>query len=167
MAFFAYDWVMKFRILIYNMKCRRITIENDNRDLPRIKEYVLSDLGSGKKVHNKVGQYIHPTLPGTKKYWCKEYLDLATFCERCGVPDFFFVTLTANDNWPELKKFLNGAAPHFRPVETTVLFMQWFRALKPLLCGNKSVFGHVTDHWQRIEFQNRGGSSHPYAIVGG
>ena len=34
--------------------------------------------------------------------------------------------------------------------------MQRFRALKPLLWGNKSVFGHVTDHWQRIEFQNRG-----------
>ena len=67
----------------------------------------------------------------------------------------FFVTLTANDNWPELKKFLNGVAPHFQPVETTVLFMQQFRALKPLLWGNKSVFGHVTNRWQRIEFQNR------------
>ena len=106
-------------------------------------------------MHNKLRQYIPPTLPGTKKYWAKEYLDLAAFCERCGVPDFF-VTLTANDNWPELKKFLNGVAPHFQPVETTVLFMQLFRALKPLLWGNKSVFGHVTDHWQRIEFQNRG-----------
>ena len=73
--------------------------------------YVLSDLGSGEKVHNKLGQYIPPTLPGTKKYWTKEYLDLAAFCERCGVPDFF-VTLTANDNWP------------IQPVETTVLFMQ-------------------------------------------
>ena len=72
------------------------------------------------------------------------------------VCQIFLVTLTANDNWPELKKFLNGVAPHFRPVETTVLFMQRFRALKPLLWGNKSVFGHITDHWQRIEFQNRG-----------
>ena len=69
--------------------------------------------------------------------------DSAAFCERCGVPDVF-VTLTANDNWPELKKFLNGVA-----VETTVLSMQWFRALKPLLWGNKSVFRHITDHWQR------------------
>ena len=71
------------------------------------------------------------------------------------MPDFF-VTLTANDSWTELKKFLNGVAPHFRPVETAVLFMQRFRALKPLLWGNKSVFGNVADHWQRIEFQNRG-----------
>ena len=54
-----YDWVMKFRIiLMYNMKCPRIAIENDNRDLPLTKEYVLSDLGSGEKVHNKLGQYI-------------------------------------------------------------------------------------------------------------
>jgi hypothetical protein len=69
-------------------------------------------LGSGEKVHNKLGQYIPPTLPGTKKYWAKKYLDLAAFCERCGVPDLF-VTLTANDNWPELRKLLNGVAPHF------------------------------------------------------
>ena len=85
-------------------------------------------MGSGEKVYNKLGHYIPPTLPVTK-YWAKEYLDLA---ERCGVPDFF-VILTANDNWPEVKKFLNGVAPHFRPVETTVLFMQRFRAVKPLL----------------------------------
>ena len=34
--------------------------------------------------------------------------------------------------------------------------MQRLRALKPLLWDNKSVFGQVTDHWQRIEVQNRG-----------
>ena len=73
-----------------------------------------------------------------------------------GVVCQIFVTLTANDSWPELNKFLNGVAPHFRPVETSVLFIQRFRALKPLLWGNKSVFGNVTDHWQWIEFQNRG-----------
>ena len=36
---------------MYNMKCPRIAIENDNRDLPLTKGYVLSDLGSGEK-HN-------------------------------------------------------------------------------------------------------------------
>ena len=89
-----------------------------------LQKFVLSNLGSGEKVHNKLGQYIPPTLPGTKKYWAKEYSDLAAFCERCGVP-----------------------------------------VLKPLLWNNKSVFGHVTDHWQRrIEFPV---SSHPCAFVGG
>ena len=73
---------------------------------------------------------------------------------KTGVPDFF--CYTANDSWPELKNFLNDVAPHFRPVETSILFMQRFRALKPLLWDNKGVFGRVTDHWQRIEFQNRG-----------
>ena len=97
-----------------------------------LQEYVSSDLDSGEKVHNKLGQYIPPTLyQEQKKYWAKEYLDLAAFCERWGVPDCF-VTPMANDNWPELKKFLNGMAPHFRPVKP-VLFMQWFRALKPVM----------------------------------
>ena len=47
---FAYDWVMKFTILMYNIKCPRIAIKNDNCDVPLIKEHVLSDLGSGEKV---------------------------------------------------------------------------------------------------------------------
>ena len=58
MAFFVPDWVMKFRILMCNMKCPRIAIENDNRELPLTKECILSDLGSSEKVHNKLGQYI-------------------------------------------------------------------------------------------------------------
>ena len=68
--FFAYDWVMKFRILMYKIKCPRVAIQNEN-DVPLTKEYVLSDLGNGEKLHNKVGQYIPPTLPGTKKYWAR------------------------------------------------------------------------------------------------
>ena len=58
---------MKFRILMYNIKCPRVVIQNENRDVPLTKEYVLSDLVNGEKVHNKLGQYIPPTLPGTKK----------------------------------------------------------------------------------------------------
>ena len=73
---------------MYNMKCPRIAIQNESRDVQLTKEYVLSDLGGEEKVHNKLGQYIPPTLPGTKKYWAKKYLDLAAFCEKCGVPDF-------------------------------------------------------------------------------
>ena len=77
-----------------------------------------------------------------------EQKDLTAFCESRGMPDFF-VTLTANDSWPELKWFLNGVPSHFRPVESTVIFIH--------CCGGKEVFffGIVCDHWQRIEFQNR------------
>ena len=56
---------MKFRILMYNIKCRRIAIDNDNHDVPPTKEYVLSDLVSSEKVY-KFGQYIPPTLPGPR-----------------------------------------------------------------------------------------------------
>ena len=59
-------------------------------------------------MHNKLGQYI-PTLQEPLA-WAKEYLIVLHFVS--GVPHLF-VTLTANDNGPELKKFLNGVAPHF------------------------------------------------------
>ena len=90
-----------------------------------------------------------------KCYWSREYLDLATFCERQGLPDYFN-TLTANDGWVELKAMLGGQAPHFRPVESTLLLMQKYRDIKDLLWGRRCIFGRATDHWQRIEFQNRG-----------
>ena len=76
--FFAYDWVMKHRILLYNA-CPRIAVENENRDVSLTKEYVLSELGDGEKVHHRLGQYVPPNLPGTKKYWAKEYIDLTAF----------------------------------------------------------------------------------------
>ena len=51
---------------------------------------------------------------------------------------------------------LVGQAPHFRPVESTLLFMQEYRDIKDLLWVRKCIFGSATDHCQRIEFQNRG-----------
>ena len=49
---------------------------------------------------------------------------------------------------------LGGQVPHFRPVKSTLLFMQKYRDIKDLLWGRKCIFGRATDHWQRIEFQN-------------
>ena len=40
---------------MYNVECPRIAIQNESCDLPLTKEYVLSDLGDGEKVHNKLG----------------------------------------------------------------------------------------------------------------
>ena len=45
-----------------------------------------------------------------------------------------------------------------RPVETSQYryFFERFALMKDILYGKNSVFGKVTDHWYRIEFQNRG-----------
>ena len=154
---------MKIRIIQYNLKCPKTTVASDGRDKPLTREYILSDLGEGEKAYDRLGQMVPPNLPGTKKYWSKEYLDLAAFCQRQGVPDYF-ITLTANDSWPDLKNMLDGAPPHFRPAESILFFMQRFRAIKPLLWGPNSIFGRVTDHWYRIEFQNRG-SPHVHLLL--
>ena len=153
--FFAYDWLMKSRIVAYNLKCPKSATAVQGRPAPMSKNFLMSELGLGEQAYDRVGQMIPPKLPGTKSYWSREYLDLATFCERQGLPDYF-ITLTANDGWVELKAMLGGQAPHFRPVESTLLFMQKYRDIKDLLWGRKCIFGRATDHWQRIEFQNRG-----------
>ncbi len=151
--FFAYDWLMKSRISAYNLKT--VQASGESRAVPMSKNFLMNELGHGEKTYDRVGQFIPPKLPGTKSYWSREYLDLMAFCVHQGVPDYF-VTLTANDSWPKLKDMLEGVAAHFRPVESTLFFMQKYRKVKDLLWGRKSVFGRVTDHWQRIEFQNRG-----------
>ena len=146
---------MKSRIVAYNLKCPKSAAAVQGRPAPMSKNFLMSELGLGEQAYDRVGQMIPPKLPGTKSYWSREYLDLATFCERQGLPDYF-ITLTANDGWVELKAMLGGQAPHFRPVESTLLFMQKYRDIKDLLWGRKCIFGRATDHWQRIEFQNRG-----------
>ena len=94
------------------------------------------------------------TVPGSARYWKNKWLDLVAAAQEIGMPHYF-VTLTANDSWLQLKACLASVRSVIRPVETTQYFIERFGLMKDLLYG-KSVFGIVTDHWYRIEFQNRG-----------
>ena len=64
-------------------------------------------------------------------------------------------TITAKDSWPQLKASLGSVRSAMRPVETTEYIFEHFALMKDLY-GKISVLGRVTDHWYRIEFQNRG-----------
>ena len=70
--FFAYDWVMKTRIIQYNLKRPKTTVASDGRDKPLTREYILSDLGEGEIAYDRLGQMVQPNLPGTKTYWSKD-----------------------------------------------------------------------------------------------
>ena len=117
------------------LKCPKSAAAVQGRPAPMSKNFLMSEVGLGEQAYDRVGQMIPPKLPGSR-----EYLDLATFCD-------YFITLTANDGWVELKAMLCGQAPHFRPVESTLLFMQKYRDIKDLLWGRKCIFGRATDYW--------------------
>ena len=115
-AFLCIRLAHESRIVAYNLKCPKSAAAMQGRPAPMSKNFLMSELGLGEQVYDRVWQMIPPKLSGTKSYWSREYLDLATFCERQGLPDYF-ITLTANDGWVELKAMLGGQAPHFRSVE--------------------------------------------------
>ena len=67
--FFAYDWLMKSRIVAYNLKCPKSAAAVQGRPAPMSKNFLMSDLGLGEQAYDRVGQMIPPKLPGTKSYF--------------------------------------------------------------------------------------------------
>lgn len=92
-------------------------------------------------------------------------------------PDLF-VTLTQNDNWPEIrvvidkgigasytcksKEYLEiktrGKSPVDYPVEMVIAFYRRLQEFKDrVLKDPEGIFGNVEDYWLRVEYQKRGG----------
>ena len=51
------------------------------------------------------GTEVPRIIPGSKQFWRSFGLDLVSFVEQRGVPDFF-LTLTAYDGWPQIQATL-------------------------------------------------------------
>ena len=130
---------MKVRIHAYS---QRLWASNQGNEHP---------LNQGDIVHNgsndgyyKYGNIVPPTVLGSAKYWKEKWLDLVAMVQEIGMPHYF-VTLTANDAWPELKEIIAPERTVTRPVETTQYSFDRFEAMKDILFETHSVFGKVTD----------------------
>jgi hypothetical protein len=67
---------------------------------------------------------VPATVPGSKSFWTKKWLNLVAIVSEKGSADIFF-TLTANDSWPELKDIISqyeNPASILHPVEPTEYF---------------------------------------------
>ncbi|XP_076883659.1 uncharacterized protein LOC143532502 [Bidens hawaiensis] len=73
---------------------------------------------TGNQDMSSIGQRV--ILPysftGGSRYMMQNYLDAMALCRWFGYPDFF-ITITCNPKWPEVKRFLNNTAinPEDRP----------------------------------------------------
>jgi hypothetical protein len=86
--------------------------------------------------------------------WFKEKLsDAMCILARFGRPDFF-VTVTTNPNWPELKKHSTCAAED--PILTTQVFNAKLKKLLDVMKTNRSPLGKLAYRIGVIEFQKRG-----------
>ncbi|XP_022030290.1 uncharacterized protein LOC110931193 [Helianthus annuus] len=72
----------------------------------------------GKQDISKVGQQVilPSSFTGGARYMMQNYLDAMSLCKWYGYPDFF-ITITCNPKWPEVKRFLKDTTinPEDRP----------------------------------------------------
>ena len=155
--FFTFDRNIKQRLLF----TKNALATNKKRKKPLSAEN-LKDSDS----YYEYGSLVPATVPGSKSFWTKKWLDLVAIVSEKGPADIFF-TLTANDSWPELKDILSqyeNPASILHPVEPTEYLFQRFSTVKSLIFGSSSVFGKVENFWYRIEAQN-GGALHIHGML--
>ncbi|XP_076934739.1 uncharacterized protein LOC143601132 [Bidens hawaiensis] len=96
------------------------------------------------------------SFTGGARYMMQIYLDAMCLCRWFGYPDFF-ITITCNPNWPEVKIFLKDTKLNSedRPDILCRLFKVKLDAMIKLV-KDKSLFGRVQAFVYMIEFQKRG-----------
>ncbi|XP_076918409.1 uncharacterized protein LOC143578824 [Bidens hawaiensis] len=96
------------------------------------------------------------SFTGGARYMMQNYLDAMCLCRWFGYPDFF-ITITCNPNWPEVKRFLKDTTlkSEDRPDILCRLFKVKLVAMIKLV-KDKPLFGKVQAVVYTIEFQKRG-----------
>ncbi|XP_076916917.1 uncharacterized protein LOC143576776 [Bidens hawaiensis] len=96
------------------------------------------------------------SFTGGARYMMQNYLDAMCLCRWFGYPDFF-ITITCNPNWPEVKRFLKDTTlkSEDRPDILCRLFKVKLDAMIKLV-KDKSLFGKVQAVVYTIKFQKRG-----------
>ncbi|KAK1414443.1 hypothetical protein QVD17_30187 [Tagetes erecta] len=105
---------------------------------------------TGKRV------ILPSSFTGGSWYMMQNYLDAMAICKWYGYPDFF-ITVTCNPKWPEVKRFLEDTSlnPEDRPDILCRLFKIKLDSLITDL-KDKSILGKVSAVVYTIEFQKRG-----------
>jgi len=106
---------------------------------------------------SNIGQTIilPSNIPGTVRYQQQKYQDAYALARRYGKPDFF-ITLTCDPNWPEIKRELRkGETVVDRPDIVTRVFNQKFLELMKRIIEGR-MFGVVVYYLWVVEWQKRG-----------
>lgn len=91
-------------------------------------------------------------IRGTAAYWKSVLFKLLAMIKTFGIPDYF-LTLSCNDDWPELQEMLQkdvpGSAVSNNPLMAALTFHN-------VLKGKPAPLGRIKDFFVRVEFQARG-----------
>jgi hypothetical protein len=110
-----------------------------------------------KKGTTPVGKKIilPATYPGSPRAMTQNYLDAMALVRKYGKPDYF-ITMTANPSWPEIRESLRpGETALDRPDLVARVFHIKFQELLRTLLKDKALGAVVAYTWV-TEFQKRG-----------
>ena len=109
-------------------------------------------------------------IRGTAAYWKSALLRLLAMVKTLGTPTFF-VTLSCNDNWPELQAFIalnhtlgQRTSVKDNPLMAALAFQQRWHALLKHVLKKKHPLDRVLEFFARVEFQSRG-SPHMHVFL--
>ncbi|XP_021980234.1 uncharacterized protein LOC110876369 [Helianthus annuus] len=112
----------------------------------------------GKEILTDTGKpvILPSSFTGSARYMQQNYLDAMALCKWYGYPDFF-ITITCNPKWPEVKRFLKDSTikAEDRP---DILCRLFKRKLDSLIKDFKDskYFGEINAVVYTVEFQKRG-----------
>ncbi|KAJ0566267.1 putative helitron helicase-like domain-containing protein [Helianthus annuus] len=157
----ARRFLQQFLVDVYTMiESERLLFIRLQQNNLRLEIYEnLRKLGqNGNPDMSNVGTRVllPSSFTGGSRYMRKNYYDAMAICKWFGYPDFF-ITITCNPKWPEIKIFLKNTNinPEDRPDILCRLFKIKLDAIMKDL-QEKSLFGNALAVVYTIKFQKRG-----------
>lgn len=102
-------------------------------------------------------------IRGTAAYWKSVLLRLLAMVKTLGPPTFF-VTLSCNDNSPQLQALLENGAIKNDPLMAALAFQKRSSSLLKNVLKKRKPLGCVLEYFSRVEFQARG-SPHMHIFI--
>ena len=113
----------------------------------------INDDEIGNKKFKKI--VLPSSVTGSPRYIEQNYQDAMAMVRRFGKPDYF-LTMTCNPNWPEIKdNLLPGQTPNDRPDLIVKVFRMYMKNLIYEVT-KKEIFGKLKAWIYVVEFQKRG-----------
>ena len=102
-AFYQLDTSIKDRIGTYN----HLTVKV--KDL--IEPLIAADLDpAADDPHSRYGKKVPCTIPNSQNFWQQKTMELIALSDRLQREPDFLITLSQNDNWPEIQEVKKGNA---------------------------------------------------------
>ncbi|XP_021986751.1 uncharacterized protein LOC110883256 [Helianthus annuus] len=116
----------------------------------------LNNQGTNDLSNTGIRVVLPSSFTGGSRYMQQNYLDAMAICKWFGYPDFF-ITVTCNPKWPEIKRYLRDTSinPEDRPDILCRLFKIKLDSITKDL-KDKKIFGELSAAVYTVEFQKRG-----------